>query len=85
MCMYIILDGKVAPAGTTAIIFIDALSRNPKVYDEPEKFKPERFLESVHPFAFIPFSAGPRNCVGKHIKILFSNNAHPKTDFMKMS
>ncbi|KPJ16972.1 Cytochrome P450 4c3 [Papilio machaon] len=57
-------DGRIAPAGTSVLIFFDALFSNPKVFPEPEKFKPDRFLNNMHQFAFIPFSAGPRNCIG---------------------
>ncbi|KPJ01942.1 putative cytochrome P450 4d20 [Papilio xuthus] len=57
-------DGRTAPAGTSVLIFFDALYSNPKVFPEPEKFKPERFLSNMHQFAFTPFSAGPRNCIG---------------------
>lgn len=45
------------------------LHRNADVFPEPEKFDPERFspeaVESRHRFAYVPFSAGLRNCVGK--------------------
>jgi cytochrome P450 len=39
--------------------------RIPEVFPEPYKFKPERWL-SIHPSAseFMPFSAGPRYCIG---------------------
>lgn len=41
-----------------------------RVFDEPREFRPERYLEersaaTVNPFAYIPFSAGQRNCIGQ--------------------
>lgn len=48
--------------------------RDPDYYDEPDIFKPERFDSAVgqkiNPFAFTPFSAGPRNCIGKKFAML---------------
>ena len=43
---------------------------NPKHFEDPESFKPERWLSKSSTFdgyAFTPFSAGPRNCLGQHL------------------
>ena len=42
--------------------------RNPEVYPNPTKYDPERFFaqhHQRHPYDFIPFSAGARNCIGQ--------------------
>lgn len=52
------------PAGSNVLIFPYATHRIEKIYPNPEKFDPNRFaaseVESRHPYAFLPFSAGPR-------------------------
>ena len=62
------LDDKyTVPAHTDVVIFIGKVLKDPDYFPEPEEFKPERFLgdQSENLFTNIPFSAGPRNCVGK--------------------
>lgn len=62
------------PEGTTAIITVPILHRDPNVYRNPDKFDPDRFSPENstgrHPYAYIPFSAGPRNCIGNFLKNL---------------
>lgn len=64
----------VLPAGCEIFVIPYATHRLEHVYPEPEKFLPERFssenCEKRNPYAFLPFSAGPRNCIGHKFAIL---------------
>ncbi|XP_050431366.1 cytochrome P450 4g1-like [Adelges cooleyi] len=66
---YLIPEGtQIATFGSTFTIFPAMLHLNADIYPEPEKFNPDNFLpeacHSRHPYSFIPFSAGYRNCPG---------------------
>lgn len=53
------------PAGTRVVPSIYLTNRNPKVYEAPEEFMPERFLERTpETFSWIPFGGGIRRCIG---------------------
>ncbi len=69
------LNGYKVPAGSTISMHIYSLHHNEEVFPDPLVFEPERFekeqLAGRHPFAFVPFSAGPRNCIGKTVRPLF--------------
>jgi len=58
----------VLPKGSQAIVLIPALHKDEKSWPNHEKFDPDRFLpensSTRNPYAHVPFSAGPRNCIG---------------------
>ncbi|XP_055442940.1 cytochrome P450 4A24-like isoform X3 [Bubalus kerabau] len=60
-------DGRSLPAGILVSLSIYGLHHNPKVWPNPEVFEPTRFApgSTRHSHAFLPFSGGSRNCIGK--------------------
>ena len=69
-------NGMIIPAETKILIPIHLLHRHPLYWKDPELFSPERWLSdngngtsevhnpSNHKYAYMPFSNGPRNCIG---------------------
>ena len=83
---HLIKDTKIGnytiPKGTGLNVSFYMLHRDPEQFPQPEKYIPERFLpeNSIkrHPFAFVPFSGGPRNCIGQRyawleMKVIITN------------
>ncbi|MFZ2113576.1 MAG: cytochrome P450 [Solirubrobacteraceae bacterium] len=63
------VGARELPAGTRVVPSIYLTNRNPSVYDEPEEFRPERFLEraggrDINLYSWIPFGGGIRRCIG---------------------
>nr|AHL88996.1 cytochrome p450 3049D1 [Brachionus koreanus] len=62
------LEGHFIPKKTWIAISPFLMGRNPNYFTEPDKFIPERFMKNefnkIESFSFIPFSAGPRTCIG---------------------
>ncbi|KAL9923307.1 probable cytochrome P450 4ac1 [Glossina fuscipes] len=69
-----VLNGLILPTNAQVNIHINDIMRDSKHFPEPSVFKPERFLpentHNMHPFAFVPFSAGSRNCIGQKFAML---------------
>lgn len=63
------LSNYTIPANTTVHLHIVDVHRDPQFWPEPEVYNPDRFLpencQGRHPYCYIPFSAGPRNCIGQ--------------------
>lgn len=65
------LSGAHVPAGSLVILSPWIVHRHPAVWDDPDSFRPDRFLpgaQEVGPglrTAYIPFGAGPRMCIGR--------------------
>jgi cytochrome P450 family 4 len=64
--------GTKIPKGVNITIFAYGIHRDPKYFPDPEKFDPSRFetIDGKLPYAYIPFSAGPRNCIGQKFAML---------------
>ncbi|CAH1100868.1 unnamed protein product [Psylliodes chrysocephalus] len=67
-------SGYTIPKGCNISIMFYDLHRRPEIWKNPEKFDPDRFLQDNvakrHPFAYLPFSAGSRNCIGQRFALL---------------
>lgn len=62
------------------------MGRDARLFDKPLEFRPERFdvdaqcsNEKIKPFSYIPFSAGPRNCIGQKFAMLELKSVISKT------
>ena len=60
--------------GSTLMVDVISLHTNPEYWDEPLVFNPDRFADEKflkrNPYCYVPFSAGPRNCIGQKFAML---------------
>lgn len=65
------LDGYALPPGTDVFISPFVVHRHPAIWENAERFDPDRFgagrSEGRHRFAYFPFAAGPRHCIGESL------------------
>ena len=68
------LAGYRIPAGTTVAAEPWVIHRDPRFFERPETFRPERwtkeFERDLPPFAYFPFGGGPRRCIGDRFAML---------------
>ena len=59
------IGGFRLPAGVTVMPSIYLMHRRPDIYPDPQRFRPERFLEQrAGTYTWIPFGGGVRRCLG---------------------
>ncbi|XP_067209361.1 cytochrome P450 4C1-like isoform X2 [Linepithema humile] len=68
------IQSYIVPSGAILYIPIKFIHRNPDFWPNPDVFDPDRFLpeniQNRHPFSYLPFSAGARNCIGQRFAML---------------
>lgn len=68
------IGGQRVPPGSFILISSWLLHRHKLYWENPEAFNPDRFLaanaQKIERYAYIPFGAGPRICLGKHLGLL---------------
>lgn len=71
-----VIDGYHIPKGSMLFLSPYISQRNPKYWDDPETFRPERFSDAEASQrvrnTYYPFGAGPRTCIGNHFAMLES-------------
>ncbi|XP_075153338.1 cytochrome P450 6d1-like [Haematobia irritans] len=63
----------IIPKGTSIIISLWGMHRDPKYFPNPQDYKPERFAEDsmdYDPVAFMPFGEGPRHCIAQRMGVV---------------
>jgi cytochrome P450 len=68
------IGGYQFPAGSTMLMSQWVMHRDPRFYDDPDAFRPERWLEGLEgrlpAGAYFPFGDGPRRCIGQGFALL---------------
>ncbi|MCF7990133.1 MAG: cytochrome P450 [Thiohalocapsa sp.] len=67
------LGGHAIPKGSVLLVSPFAMHRSPALWDDPQRFDPERFANDAeqawHKFKYFPFGGGPRICIGNQFAL----------------
>jgi cytochrome P450 len=68
------LGGQAVPAGTTLLVSPWVMHRDPRFFENPDEFRPERWADGLEDrlprFAYLPFGGGPRFCIGQQFALM---------------
>lgn len=75
----VVFDGYRIPEGQRVSLEVLHLHRDDRFFDAPDQFRPERWTDgrrqALHDFAYVPFGAGPRHCIGRQAAKLMAKLA----------
>ncbi|CAG8705103.1 998_t:CDS:10, partial [Rhizophagus irregularis] len=69
---YVQVGPYIIPPKSYNCVNVWHVHHDPKIWKNPNQWDPERFLngEKRHPYSWIPFSGGPRNCAGQNFSLM---------------
>lgn len=70
----VVVEGVHFPKETAVFVSFEVIQNDARYWEEPSVFNPDRFSgdsgKNIGGFTYMPFSAGPRNCIGKNFALL---------------
>ena len=70
----VVIGGRTIKRGTVVMVNVIGMQRRASIFADPERFDPDRFApeaeKALPRFAYLPFGAGPRVCIGNHFALM---------------